>query len=307
MKKLLLIVSLTLVSVGAMAMSRSKIRTHARFLTDRMAYELDLTPMQYDDCYEINYDFIYAVSRVMDDVVFGYTDAIGRYYTYLDYRNEDLRYILTARQYVRFMASEYFYRPIYSTGTTWQFRVYTIYSNRKFFYFDAPSSYKSYRGEHSHTMIPNYFVDRFSHQNDRYMGDFRIHGNDKYVDNRKRDFGTNMKERQGTTYNNYKNPNSNNRTEDRRYRDTSGNQHSPEINTRNNTSTQSAGRRGTTTQSTTRQSTTNTSTRQTTTSRSTTGTTSQGTSRGTSTTQRSTGTSTTTQSTGTSRTTAGRR
>jgi len=246
MKKLFLVLSLALISVGAMAMSRSKIRTHARFLTDRMAYELDFTPMQYDDCYEINYDFIYAVERLMDDVVFGYVDAINRYYTYLDYRNEDLRYIMTNRQYMRFLASDYFYRPIYSTGSTWNFRVYRMYSNRTFFYFDAPISYKSYRGGHSRTMNPGYFHNRYSYQTDRYTGNPHIHGNAQFDDHRRHDFGINLKERQGTTYNNYKNPNSSNRTDDHRYRDNSGNQNSPSINNRSQSTT---GRRGTTTTS----------------------------------------------------------
>ena len=126
MKKTAILCLMLAMSLSAMALSKSKIRTYARFLTDRMAYELDLTPMQYDDCYEINYDFIYYTSRVMDDVVFGYYDAIDRYYTYLDYRNEDLRYIMTSIQYRRFLEREYFYRPIYSTGSSWALRVYTI-------------------------------------------------------------------------------------------------------------------------------------------------------------------------------------
>jgi hypothetical protein len=41
------------VSIPASAMSMSKVRENARFLTDRMAYELKLTPMQYDDVYEV--------------------------------------------------------------------------------------------------------------------------------------------------------------------------------------------------------------------------------------------------------------
>lgn len=42
-------------------MSTSKIRKETRFLTDKMAYELNLTTQQYNDAYEINYDFIYSV------------------------------------------------------------------------------------------------------------------------------------------------------------------------------------------------------------------------------------------------------
>ena len=49
-------------------MSTSKIRKETRFLTDKMAYELNLTTQQYNDAYEINYDFIYSVRNIMDYV-----------------------------------------------------------------------------------------------------------------------------------------------------------------------------------------------------------------------------------------------
>ena len=45
---------LALLSLNMMALSETRLREYARFLSDRMAYELDLTPMQYDDCYEVN-------------------------------------------------------------------------------------------------------------------------------------------------------------------------------------------------------------------------------------------------------------
>ena len=43
----LLMLAVSIPSMGAMSMS--KMRENARFLTDRMAYELHLSPMQYDD------------------------------------------------------------------------------------------------------------------------------------------------------------------------------------------------------------------------------------------------------------------
>lgn len=232
MKRTILLCAVALMSLSAMALSRSKVRTYARFLSDRMAYELDLTPYQYDDCYEINYDFIYSASRIMDDAVFGYYDAINRYYTLLDYRNEDLRYVLTARQYARFMAAEYFFSPIYSTGSAWAMRIYTTYSNRTFYYFDAPSIFKTYRGGHSRNYYTNsFYVNRYNN-NDRFTGSFRLSGSPQLDKYRKHDFGTNLKQRTGPTYNNYKNPSADNRTQDTRYRDSSGNRNSPQINNR---------------------------------------------------------------------------
>lgn len=64
------------------AMSISKMRQNTRFLTDRMAYELKLTPQQYNDVYEVNYDFINNVRYLMDDVVRGYDYALERYYDF---------------------------------------------------------------------------------------------------------------------------------------------------------------------------------------------------------------------------------
>jgi len=260
-KTIFLTLMLTLVSLSTMAMSRSKVRTHARYLTDRMAYELDFNPMQYDDCYEINYDFIYTVANLMDDVIYGYYDAIDLYYRYLDYRNDDLRYIMTTSQYIRFLTKDYFYRPIYSTGRSWGFRIYTIYSNRSFFYYDAPTIFKSYRGGHSRTHYSTgFYVNRYKN-NDRYTGNGKILGSNNFNSHRKNDFGTNLRERNANPdYNNYSNRNSSNRTSDPRYLDNSGNQYAPQINNRTSgehrgssttSSSRSSRQQKTTTQSTT--------------------------------------------------------
>ena len=238
MKKTLLTLAIVMMSFGSQlfAMSMSNIRSNARFLSDRMAYELDLTPMQYDDCYEINFDFIYAINNIMNDVVYGYGDAVENYYRLLDYRNEDLRYVLNARQYARFLSLEYFYRPVYSTGRSWAFRIHTIYSNHTFFYFDAPSIYHSYRGAHSHLHFHNdYYVQRHHHV-EIHREPAHIHGTPRYQEHSRLDFGTIRRERnnkQHNSINNYSNPNQHNRTQDHRYRDNSGNLNSPQINHRN--------------------------------------------------------------------------
>ena len=101
MKRYLLTLTLVMMGIMAKALPISEVRENARFLSDRMAYELGLTPMQYEDCYEINFDFIYAVNDLMDDVVYGAASALDEYYRLLDYRNEDLRYVLNGTQYAR--------------------------------------------------------------------------------------------------------------------------------------------------------------------------------------------------------------
>ena len=167
------------ISVPAMsAMSMSKVRQHARFLTDRMAYELNLTTMQYDDVYEVNYDFINNVRYIMDDVIVGYPSAVDRYYDFLDFRNDDLRWILSASQYRRFMNVDYFYRPIYTTASEWLFRIYRVYNDISHFYFGKPHHYKSYKGEHYRThfghvsFYKNNRKDHYKH--DFYKGDVRV-------------------------------------------------------------------------------------------------------------------------------------
>ena len=216
-------------------MSKSKIRTSARFLTDRMAYELDLTPRQYDDFYEINYDFLYEANLVMDDVMRGYRDAIYYYYELLDRRNEDASYVLNYYQYSRFMDADYFYRPIFNAGGRWNLRIYVTYSNHKFYYYDAPRHYKTYRGEHGRRYYSKgYYSGRYKKQ-DRYTGRMRISGSRDFGRSLKNDFGVNVRDRgRDNRYNNYSNPNQSNRTQDERYRDVSGNRYSPEINNRNN-------------------------------------------------------------------------
>ena len=96
---MLVVTASTTVMAG---MSTSKVRKETRFLTDKMAYELDLNNPQYNDVYEINYDFIYSLRNIMDYVVRGDEWALDDYYEALDIRNDDLRWVLSDVQYRRF-------------------------------------------------------------------------------------------------------------------------------------------------------------------------------------------------------------
>ena len=171
----------------------------------------------------------------MDDVMRGYRDAIYYYYELLDRRNEDASYVLNYYQYSRFMDADYFYRPIFNAGGRWNLRIYVTYSNHKFYYYDAPRHYKTYRGEHGRRYYSKgYYSGRYKKQ-DRYTGRMRISGSRDFGRSLKNDFGVNVRDRgRDNRYNNYSNPNQSNRTQDERYRDVSGNRYSPEINNRNN-------------------------------------------------------------------------
>ncbi len=161
---LLFAIGLTVGTTAMAGMSTSKVRKETRFLTDKMAYELSLSTQQYNDAYEINYDFIYSVRNIMDYVARGYEWALDDYYEALDIRNDDLRWVLSDAQYRRFLGADYFYRPIYITGGRWSFRVYVNYPNRSLFYFGLPYHYRTYCGAHyrPHLHHVSFYRDRYN-------------------------------------------------------------------------------------------------------------------------------------------------
>ena len=176
-------------SVSMAALSNSRIRKETRFLTDKMAYELNLSTGQYNDVYEINYDFVYSIRYLMDDVMRGEEWALDQYYRTLDIRNDDVRWVLTASQYRRFIGVDYFYRPIYANGGGWSFRVYIRYTNHNHFYFGKPYHYSSYCGGHYRTHYHNsYYRGRYRH--DFYSGSHSIRDHRNYNTHRRSDFGT---------------------------------------------------------------------------------------------------------------------
>ena len=137
MKRLLgLMIALLAGLTGIHAMSYEEARDRARFLTDKMAYELNLNDQQYNDAYEINLDYLMNIRTA--------SDASG---IYLEYRNADLRCILYDWQYALFQAATYFFRPILWRATGWFLPVYTIYSPT-LFYYGPPRVYHVYRGGH---------------------------------------------------------------------------------------------------------------------------------------------------------------
>ncbi|MGL5938627.1 MAG: hypothetical protein ACRCY5_07925 [Phocaeicola sp.] len=190
-----MILMLLTITIPAMAtMSASQIRKNSRFLTDRMAHELNLSNYQYDDVYEVNYDFLHNVRYLLDDVARGIPRAIESYYDFLDTRNDDLRWILSNSQYRRFMNDDYFYRPIYAQNNRWQLRVYVVYTNVNFFYFGKPKHYSSYRGGHyrSHHNNISFYQKRYKqrYKHDLYRGHYNIRNDrDRYEEHKNNDFG----------------------------------------------------------------------------------------------------------------------
>lgn len=137
-RTIMTIVAILTIAVSANAMSYEQARREALFLTDKMAYELNLDDRQYDAAYEINLDYLMSVTS-RDDV----------YGTYWSRRNLDLGHILLDWQWNAFCAASYFYRPLYWHSGYWHFGVYARYPRRDYFYFGRPTVYISYRGGHS--------------------------------------------------------------------------------------------------------------------------------------------------------------
>lgn len=129
------------IAASANAMSYEQAREEALFLTDKMAYELNLSDAQYEAAYEINLDYLMGVTSQYD--VFG---------PYWERRNLDLSYILFSWQWDLFRAASYFYRPLIWDAGYWHFSIYARYPHRDYFYFGRPHFYVSYRGGHSWRM-----------------------------------------------------------------------------------------------------------------------------------------------------------
>jgi hypothetical protein len=120
------------------AMSYEQARNQALFLTDKMAYELNLTDQQYEAAYEINLDYLMRID-----------DASDLYGAYWRQRNLDLSYILLDWQYRAYVDASYFYRPLYWDAGFWHFGIYARYPHRDFFYFGCPNFVWTYAGGHS--------------------------------------------------------------------------------------------------------------------------------------------------------------
>ena len=155
MKKIMMtLIALLTIAASGKAMSYEQARNEALFLTDKMAYELNLTDEQYEAAYEINLDYLMGVTS--------YDDVFG---TYWERRNLDLSYILLDWQWNAFCAATYFYRPLYWSNGFWHFGIYARYPHRDYFFFGRPAFYATYRGGHAWHVVGGrgYYHSRSNH------------------------------------------------------------------------------------------------------------------------------------------------
>ena len=136
-KRLMILAVMMVMTITANAMSYNAAKNEALFLSDKMAYELNLTAAQYDAVYEINLDYLMSLN--------GHGDVFGIWW---DRRNADLRFVLNSWQYDKYVALSHFYRPVAWKAGSWTFAVYTHY-NRGRFYNAHPTVFVTYKGGHN--------------------------------------------------------------------------------------------------------------------------------------------------------------
>lgn len=155
MKRILLSMLLILCASYLRAMNYEEARNQAWFLTDKMAYELNLTAEQYDRAYQINLDYLMSLRSQ--------SDCIGPYW---QYRDTDLRCILYDWQYNLYRTLDYFFRPVRWYDAQWYYPVFDHY-RYGYYYFDRPNIYVTYHGgmwrRRGHNSPSPYLAMRPSH------------------------------------------------------------------------------------------------------------------------------------------------
>ena len=166
MKKMMIMAMMMVMTITANAMSYTAAKNEALFLSDKMAYELDLTDAQYDAVYEINLDYLMSLN--------GHADVLGIWW---DRRNTDLRYVLNSWQYDKYVALSHFYRPVAWKAGNWTFAVYSHY-NRGHFYKARPKVFVTYKGGNSHKSVTHY-ADRKVNKPNVHHGKPAIYNDNK--------------------------------------------------------------------------------------------------------------------------------
>ena len=134
---MIILAVMMVMTISANAMSYNAAKHEALFLSDKMAYELNLTAAQYEAVYEINLDYLISLD--------GHTDVFGIWW---DRRNADLRFVLNSWQYDKYAALNHFYRPVAWKAGGWTFSVYSHYDRGRF-YNAHPTVFVTYKGGHN--------------------------------------------------------------------------------------------------------------------------------------------------------------
>ena len=102
MKRLAMTIAAALMMVfSASAQRLTGIRAEARYITDKMVAELGLTTAQRNSILDINLTYLNGINSYRDIDSWGWS-----------HRNQQIRRLLSAKQWKRYKAAKYFYRPI---------------------------------------------------------------------------------------------------------------------------------------------------------------------------------------------------
>ena len=164
MKKMMFMAMMMVMTISANAMSYNAAKNEALFLSDKMAYELNLTAAQYEAVYEINLDYLLSVN--------GHNDTFGIWW---DRRNADLRFVLNAWQYDKYMSCAYFYRPVAWKSGGWSFGIYSHYDRNRF-YHARPTVFVTYKGGNNHKS-DRFYADRHVTKPAVHHNNHNIHNN----------------------------------------------------------------------------------------------------------------------------------
>ena len=134
---MMILAVMMVMTISANSMSYNAAKHEALFLSDKMAYELNLTAAQYEAVYEINLDYLMSLN--------GHGDVFGIWW---DRRNADLRFVLNSWQYDKYVALNHFYRPVAWKAGGWTFAVYAHYDRGRF-YNAHPKVFVTYKGGHN--------------------------------------------------------------------------------------------------------------------------------------------------------------
>lgn len=148
---------MVMIVTSAAAMSFSKARKEALFLSDKMAYELELSLSQYEAVYEINLDYFLGL--------YDPADLDGVYWLR---RNADLRYVLSPWQWDLYTRIVDFYRPMsWVRRHSFSLVLRTRYTSSNHFFYDRPTVYYSFRGGHNVGNTSYYYGREFHRPSQR--------------------------------------------------------------------------------------------------------------------------------------------
>ncbi|MCH3968885.1 MAG: hypothetical protein LKH27_02205 [Prevotella sp.] len=115
-RNIFLLAALLIMSLSAKAMGYKRAAVEARYLTDKMAYEMGLSSREYDRAYRINLNYFLGINDRNDLYASGWRT-----------RSSAFRVFFNNRQWNLFIGTDYFYRPVSWRNGSYVYNVYSRY------------------------------------------------------------------------------------------------------------------------------------------------------------------------------------